>query len=59
MATDMLHRIGLTVSGEWIEGWCGCGWKYHPPEAVGSRLERLRQAHKRGHEHIMETIDGE
>ncbi len=53
----MLHRIGLTVSKDWIEGWCGCGWTYHPPETDGTRLERLRQAHKRGQDHIEETND--
>ncbi len=50
----MLHRIGFTVSKNWIEGWCGCGWKYHPPEIDGTRLEWLKQAQKKGHEHVRE-----
>lgn len=58
MPTDILHRIGFTISGEWIEAWCGCGWKYNPPETDGTRLdrsERLREAHDRGHDHIEDT----
>ncbi len=48
----MLHGARLTISGEWVEAWCGCGWKYNPPEDDGTRLERLRKAHKRGREHV-------
>ena len=53
--TKMLHRLGLTISGEWVEGWCGCGWKYHPSETHGTRLERLRRAHRRGQKHVRDT----
>ena len=53
--SQVLHRLGLTISGEWVEGWCGCGWKYHPSETHGTRLERLRRAHKRGQNHVRDT----
>lgn len=50
--TKMMHSVRLTISGEWVECWCGCGWKYSPPETDGTRLERLKQAQKKGHEHV-------
>lgn len=57
MPTDVLHRIGFTVSGDWIEAWCGCDWRYRPPETDDTRLERLMQAHKRGHRHLQQRKD--